>query len=121
MATRFTEAAKQAALADLKNGMTLAKAAVKRVNTKVVHTASMPLTYTGRVLELENENKQLKDENHALRSLMLDGYIAKERHSKLRLIAQTLRDSGKNQLERIMEIILVADAETPASSSVRQP
>ena len=40
--------------------------------------------------------------------LMLDGYIAREQHPKLRRIAQTLRDAGRNQLQRIMEIILVA-------------
>lgn len=67
-------------------------------------------------MELEDENKFLKDENRSLRSLMLDGYIAKEPHPKLRQIAQTLRDAGSNQLKRIMEIILVVEVEAPASS-----
>jgi hypothetical protein len=44
---------------------------------------------------------------------MLDGYIAREQHPKLRQIAQTLRDAGRNQLQRIMEIILVVEAEEP--------
>jgi hypothetical protein len=68
------------------------------------------------VVELEDENKYLKDENQTLRGLMLDGYIAKEQHPKLRQIAQTLRAAGKNQLQRIMEIILVAETETSANS-----
>jgi hypothetical protein len=46
---------------------------------------------------------------------MLDGYIAREQHPKLKQIAQTLRDAGRNQLQRIMEIILVVEAEEPAS------
>jgi hypothetical protein len=67
------------------------------------------------VVELEDENKYLKDENQTLRSLMLDGYIAREQHPKLRQIAQTLRAAGKNQLQRIMEIILVVETETGAN------
>ena len=64
----------------------------------------------------------LKDENQTLRSLMLDGYIAKEPHPKLRQIAQTLRDAGSNQLQRILEIILVVEVEAPASSeSLERP
>jgi hypothetical protein len=47
---------------------------------------------------------------------MLDGYIAREPHPKLRQIAQTLRDAGSNQLQRIMEIILVVEVEAPVSS-----
>jgi hypothetical protein len=69
------------------------------------------------MMELEDENKYLKDENHSLRSLMLDGYIAREQHPKLKQIAQTLRDAGRNQLQRIMEIILVVEAEEPESRS----
>jgi hypothetical protein len=34
----------------------------------------------------------------------------------LKRIAQTLRDAGRNQLQRIMEIILAAEAEEPAPS-----
>jgi transposase-like protein len=135
MAKRFTEAAKQTALSDLKNGMTLeqtskkhkcstaslmqwkktmgaAKAGAKR-SAKVVGSSKQ----TDRVVELEEENKYLKDENQALRSLMLDGYIAREQHPKLRQIAQTLRAAGKNQLQRIMEIILVVETETPADNN----
>jgi hypothetical protein len=67
-------------------------------------------------MDLEDENRHLKDENQALRGLMLDGYIAKEQHPKLRQIAQTLRDAGRNQLQRIMEIILAVEAEEPAHS-----
>ena len=138
MAKRFTEAEKQAALADLKNGMTLeqtskkhkcstaslmqwkkalgaAKAGVKRTSVEVVGSAVVPSKQTDRVVELEDENKYLKDENQALRSLMLDGYIAKEQHPKLRQIAQTLRAAGKHQLQRIMEIILVVETETSAN------
>jgi transposase-like protein len=139
MAKRFTEAAKQAALADLKDGMTLeqaskkhkcstaslmqwkktlgsAKAAAQRTSAKVVGSAVVPSKQADRLVELEDENKYLKDENHTLRSLMLDGYIAREQHSKLKRIAQTLRDAGRNQLQRIMEIILAAEAEEPAPS-----
>ena len=138
MAKRFTEAAKQTALADLKNGMTLeqtskkhkcstaslmqwkkalgaAKASAKRSSAKVVGSAIVPSKQTDRVAELEDENKYLKDENQTLRSLMLDGYIAREQHPKLRQIAQTLRAAGKNQLQRIMEIILAVETEMPAS------
>ena len=134
MAKRFTEAEKQAALADLKNGMTLeqaakkhkcsanslmqwkkalgaaAKAIGKRTRTKVVTASVIPSAHTDRVMKLEDENKYLKDENQSLRSLMLDGYIAREPHPKLRQIAQTLREAGRNQLQRIMEIILVVEA-----------
>jgi hypothetical protein len=67
------------------------------------------------MMELEDENKYLKDENQSLRGLMLDGYIGREQHPKLRQIAQTLRDAGRNQLQRIMEIILVVEAEEPTS------
>jgi transposase-like protein len=140
MARRFTEAEKQAALADLTDGMTLeqvskkhkcssaslmqwkktvgkgAKGAVKRTGAKVATPEPVPSMQTDRVLELENENKHLQDENRSLRSLMLDGYIANEQHPKLRRIAQTLRDAGKNQLQHILKIILIAEAETPASS-----
>ena len=139
MAKRFTEAEKQAALTDLKNGMTLeqtskkhkcstaslmqwkkalgvAKAGAKKRSAKVVGSAIVPSKQTDRVVELEDENKYLKDENQTLRGLMLDGYIAKEQHPKLRQIAQTLRAAGKNQLQRIMEIILVAETETSANS-----
>ncbi len=138
MAKRFTEAAKRAALADLKNGMTLeqtskkhkcstaslmqwkktlgaAKAGAKRSSAKAVGSAVVPSQQTDRVVELEEENKYLKDENQTLRSLMLDGYIAREQHPKLRQIAQTLRTAGKNQLQRITEIILVVETETPVS------
>jgi transposase-like protein len=140
MAKRFTDAQKQAALADLKDGMTLeqaakkhkcsansliqwkktlgasAKAAVKRTRTKTVGSSATPPAQADRLMELEDENKFLKDENRSLRSLMLDGYIAKEPHPKLRQIAQTLRDAGSNQLQRIMEIILVVEVEAPGSS-----
>jgi len=141
MAKRFTEAAKQAALNDLKNGMTLeqtskkhkcstaslmqwkralgtAKAGVKRGGSaRVVGSALVPSKQTDRVVvALEDENKYLKDENQTLRSLMLDGYIAREQHPKLRQIAQALRAAGKNQLQRIMEIILVVETETQAVS-----
>ena len=139
MAKRFTEAEKQAALADLKNGMTLEqtakkhkcstaslmqwtktlgtspKATGKRTRTKVATVSAIPSAHDERMMELEDENKYLKDENQTLRSLMLDGYIAREPHPKLRRIAQTLRDdAGRNQLQRIMEMILVVEAEEPA-------
>jgi hypothetical protein len=68
------------------------------------------------MMELEDENKYLKDENQALRSVMLDGYIAREQHPKLRQIAKTLREAGRNQLQRIMEIILVVEAEEPVAT-----
>ena len=140
MAKRFTEAERQAALADLKNGMTLEqaakkhkcstaslmqwektvgsspKAASKRTRTKAATASAIPSTDTERMMELEDENKYLKDENQSLRSLMLDGYIAREQHPKLKQIAQTLREAGRNQLQRIMEIILVVEAEEPTSS-----
>ena len=139
MARRFTEAEKQAALADLKDGMTLeqaskrhkcsiaslmqwkkalgasVKSSTKRVASTVVGSLSVPSMHTGRLTELEDENKQLRDENQSLRGLMLDGYMAKEQNPKLRQIARTLRDAGKNQLQRIMEIILDADAERLSS------
>jgi Transposase len=145
MAKRFTDAQKQAALADLKDGMTLeqaskkhkcstaslmqwkktlgasAKVAVRRTLTKSASSAAMPSAQANRLMELEDENKFLKDENRSLRSLMLDGYIAREQHSKLRRIAQTLRDAGSNQLQRIMEIILVVEAEVPATSESIEP
>jgi hypothetical protein len=63
----------------------------------------------------------IKDENQTLRGLMLDGYIAREQHPKLKQIAQTLRDAGRNQLQRIMEIILVVEAGEPASSERPRP
>ena len=140
MAKRFTDAQKQAALADLNDGMTLeqaskkhkcstaslmqwkktsgssAKAADKRTPAKSRNSMSIPSAQTDRLMDLEDENKFLKDENRSLRSLMLDGYIAREPHPKLRQIAQTLRDSGSNQLQRIMEIILVVEVEAPVSS-----
>ena len=140
MAKRFTEAERQAALADLKDGMTLEQAAkkhkcstaslmqwkkslgsspkavAKRTRTKATAASAIPSTHTDRMMELEDENKYLKDENQTLRSLMLDGYIAREPHPKLRQIAQTLRDAGRNQLQRIMEIILVVEAEEPIGS-----
>jgi Transposase len=140
MAKRFTDAQKQAALADLKDGMTLeqaskkhkcsansliqwkktlgasAKASVKRTPAKNVSSSEIPSAQANRLMDLEDENKFLKDENQSLRSLMLDGYIAKEQHPKLRRIAQTLRDAGSNQLQRIMEIILVVEVEAPVSS-----
>jgi hypothetical protein len=73
-------------------------------------------------MELEDENKFLKGENQSLRSLMLDGYIAKEPHPKLRQIAETLRDAGSNQLQRIMEIILVVEVDAPVTSeSLERP
>ena len=139
MAKRFTEAAKQAALSDLKNGMTLeqtskkhkcstaslmqwkkalgaVKAGAKRSSDKVAGSAMVPSQQTNRMMELEDENKYLKDENQTLRSLMLDGYIAREQNPKLRQIAQTLRTADKNQLQRIMEIILVVETEMPTVS-----
>jgi hypothetical protein len=140
MAKRFTEAERQAALADLKNGMTLEQAAKKhkcstaslmqwkktlgsspkvagkKTRTKATAASAIPSAHTERMMELEDENKYLKDENQTLRGLMLDGYIAKEPHPKLRQIAKTLRDAGRNQLQRIMEIILVVEAEEPTSS-----
>ena len=140
MAKRFTEAERQAALADLKNGMTLEqaakkhkcstaslmqwkkslgsspKAAGKKPRTKATAASAIPSAHTERMMELEDENKYLKDENQALRSMMLDGYIAREQHPKLRQIAKTLRDAGRNQPQRIMEIILVVEAEGPTSS-----
>jgi hypothetical protein len=142
MAKRFTEAEKQAALADLKNGMTLEQAAKKHkcsanslmqwkkalgaaakttgerthTRSKAVTPSAIPSAHTERMRELEDENKYLKDENQSLRSLMLDGYIAREQHPKLRQIAQTLRDARSNQLQRIMEIILVVEAEGPTSN-----
>lgn len=140
MARRFTEAEKQAALADLKDGMTLeqaskrhkcstaslmqwkkafgvgVRASSKRDSNKLVGSSPLPSVETGRLMALEDENKQLRDENESLRSLMLDGYMAKEQNPKLRQIARTLREAGKNQLQRIMEIILDADAEKLASS-----
>ena len=64
-------------------------------------------------MDLEDENKSLKYENQTLRGLMLDGYIAKEPHPKLRRIGQILRDAGSNQIQRIMEIILVAEGGEP--------
>jgi len=140
MAKRFTDAQKQAALADLKDGMTLeqaskkhkcstaslmqwkktlgasAKAAVKRTPAKKVSSSAIPSAQANRLMDLEDENKFLKDENRSLRRLMLDGYIAKEQHPKLRQIAQTLRDAGSNQLQRIMEIILIVEVEAPAGN-----
>jgi Rad3-related DNA helicase len=140
MAKRFTEAERQAALADLKNGMTLEQAAKKhkcstaslmqwkkslgsrlrasgkRTRTKAATASAVPSVHTERIMELEDENKYLKDENQSLRSMMLDGYIAREQHPKLKQIAQTLRDAGRNQLQRIIEIILVVEAEEPALS-----
>jgi len=140
MAKRFTDAQKQAALADLNDGMTLeqaskkhkcstaslmqwkktlgasAKAAVKRTPTRTVGASAIPSAQANRLMDLEDENKFLRDENRSLRSLMLDGFIAKEPHPKLRQIAQTLRDAGSNQLQRIMEIILVVEVEAPGSS-----
>jgi|HubBroStandDraft_1064217.scaffolds.fasta_scaffold293053_1 transposase-like protein len=131
MAKRFTEAERQAALADLKSGMTLEqsakkhkcstaslmqwkkalssgpKAAIKRNRVEALTASSIPSTHAERMMELEDENRNLKDENQSLRGLMLDGYIAREQHPKLKQIAQTLRDAGRNQLQRIMEIILV--------------
>jgi Transposase len=140
MAKRFTEAEKQAALADLKNGITLEqaakkhkcstaslmqwkkthssnlKAAGKRTPKKATAASGIPSSHTARMMELEDENKYLKDENQSLRGLMLDGYIGREQHPKLRQIAQTLRDAGRSQLQRIMEIILVVEAREPTSS-----
>jgi transposase-like protein len=138
MARRFTEAEKIAALADLKNGMTLEQASKKHKcssaslmqwkkamgagvhagarRTAAKSSGSMAVS-SGRLSELEDENKHLRDENQSLRSLMLDRYIAKEPHPKLRMIAQTLRDTGRNQVQRIMEIILVTDAEGPAGET----
>ncbi|HEX4209595.1 MAG TPA: transposase [Candidatus Binataceae bacterium] len=151
MAKRFTEAQKQAALADLKDGMTLEQTAKKhkcstaslmqwkkpsgsstrtasktkasrRTRSKTVTASATPSTHTERMMELEDENRHLKDENQSLRSLMLDGYISKERHPKLRQIAQTLRDAGRNQLQRILEIILVVEAErTGGGESLERP
>jgi hypothetical protein len=137
MAKRFTEAEKQASLADLKGGMTLEQAAKKHkcstaslmqwkkglgsfaktgARSTANAAASSSIPHGERLMELEDENKHLKDENQTLRSLMLDGYIAKEQHPKLREIAQTLRDAGRNQLQRVMEIILAVEAEEPARS-----
>jgi hypothetical protein len=140
MAKRFTDAQKQAALADLKDGMTLeqaskkhkcsanslmqwkktlgssAKAAVKGTRAKSRNSMAIPSAQADRLMDLEDENKFLKDENRLLRSLMLDGYIAREPHPKLRQIAQTLRDAGSDQLQRIMEIILVVEVDPPVSS-----
>jgi transposase-like protein len=146
MARRFSEAEKQAALADLKNGMTLeqaskkhkcssaslmqwkkavdqgAKVVVKKTGAKVAMPEQVSSMQTDRVRELESENKHLQDENRSLRSLMLDGYIANEEHPKLKRVAQTLCDAGKNQLQHILEIILAAEAETPASGdSLQRP
>jgi hypothetical protein len=140
MAKRFTDAQKQAALADLKDGMTLeqaskkhkcstaslmqwkktlgasTKAPVKRTSATKVSSSAIPSAQANRLMDLEDENKFLKDENRSLRRLMLDGYIAKEQHPKLRQIAQTLRDAGSNQLQRIMEIILIVEVEAPAGN-----
>jgi hypothetical protein len=119
MAKRFTEAQKQAALADLQTGMTLEQASKKhKCSTASLMQWKRNQGGSGkadRLMALEEENKQLKNENQALRSLMLDGYIAKEQHPKLRQIAQALRDAGSDQLQFIMEIILSAQAEVPAS------
>ena len=140
MAKRFTDAQKQAALADLKDGMTLeqaakkhkcsansliqwkkalgasAKAAVKRTPAKNVSSSAISSAQANRLIDLEDENKFLKDENQTLRSLMLDGYIAREQHPQLRQIAQILRDAGGNQLRRIMETILVVEVEASADN-----
>jgi hypothetical protein len=93
-----------------------AKAAVKGTRAKSGNSMAIPSAEADRLMDLEDENKFLKDENRSLRSLMLDGYIAREPHPKLRQIAQTLRDAGSNQLQRIMEIILVVEVEAPVSS-----
>ena len=93
-----------------------AKASDKRTPAKSGNSMAIPSAEADRLMDLEDENKFLKDENRSLRSLMLDGYIAKEPHPKLRQIAQTLRDAGSNQLQRIMEIILVVEVEAPGSS-----
>jgi len=137
IAKRFTDAQKQAALADLKDGMTLeqaskkhncsavslmqwkktlaasAKTAVKRTSTKRAGTSAIPSAAADQLMAVEDENKFLKAENQTLRSLMLDGYITNEPHPKLKQIAQTLRDAGSNQLQRIMEIILLVEVEAP--------
>ena len=92
MAKRFTDAQKQAALADLKDGMTLeqaakkhkcsansliqwkktlgasAKAAVKRTPAKNVSSSAISSAQANRLIDLEDENKFLKDENQTLRS-----------------------------------------------------
>ena len=84
MAKRFTDAQRQAALADLKDGMTLeqaskkhkcstaslmqwkktlgasAKAAVKRTSTKATGSSAIPSAHADRLLELEDENKFLE-------------------------------------------------------------
>jgi Transposase len=135
MAKRFTETEKLAALADLRNGMPLAQtskkhkcssaslmqwkkamagaapAGTKRTGAKLGGPEAIGSVDAGRLIKLEDENKHLRDENQSLRSLMLDRYIAKEPHPKLRRIAQTLRDSEVNQVQLIMEVILAADAE----------
>ena len=144
MARRFTEAEKQAALADLKNGMTLEQASKKhkcsaaslmqwkkrlgsiakaagKGTRKAIASPRVSSAHSKRVMELEDESRQLRDENRTLRSLMLNGYIAGEQHPKLKQIAQTLRDAGSNQLQRIMEIILVEVEETGYSESLNQP
>jgi len=93
-----------------------AKAAVKRASTKAAGSSAIQSAQANRLMELEDENRFLRDENQSLRSLMLDGYIANEPHPKLRQIAEALRDAGSNQLQRILEIILVVEVEAPASS-----
>jgi hypothetical protein len=60
-----------------KKALGAARAGVKRSSAKVVGSAVVPSKQTDRVVELEDENKYLKDENQTLRSLMLDGYIAR--------------------------------------------
>jgi transposase-like protein len=134
MARRFTETEKLAALADLRDGLTLAQASKKhkcssaslmqwkkamaggiqaggKRTAKSGAAETTPSMEAGRLMKLEDENKHLRDENQSLRSMMLDRYIAKEPHPKLRQIAHTLRDAEGNEIQRIMEIILTADSE----------
>jgi hypothetical protein len=74
-----------------------------------VRTASARSAPAATAFQDDRRVSDLEEENKRLRRLLLDGFIAREQHPKLQLIAGILRDNRLNQLEQIMETLLAAE------------
>jgi transposase-like protein len=120
---RFTEEQQRAAVRDMAEGMTLAKAAEKygcsqsalslwknkfKSTNRRGKAAKTVAGAAPKATALHDEQRfsDLEEENRRLRRLLLNGYISSEPHPKLKRIAQIIRDNNWNQLERIMEALL---------------
>jgi hypothetical protein len=47
--------------------------------------------------------------------MLLDGFIANEQNTKLRRIAEVVRDAGRDQIQRVMEVLLAPETASLAA------